>query len=97
MVRCRVIGPMVNDVVTLRLPTRIGRAPDVELPLLDEQASRYHAVLFGKDGALWVQDLGSSNGTRLDGAPIGAGVRVQPGQRIAVGSTQITILGNGHV
>lgn len=45
----------------------IGRAPDVAVQLEDSAASRHHARLDIGGGEVWVSDLGSRNGTRLNG------------------------------
>ena len=47
---------------------RIGRRPDLELPLPYRALSALHARLVRADGRGWqIEDLGSTNGTRLDG------------------------------
>lgn len=45
----------------------LGREPGVDLQLADEDASRRHTRVVRKGSRLWVVDLGSRNGTRLDG------------------------------
>jgi len=45
----------------------IGRDDDADLRLSDEDASRRHTRLVRRGSRLWVIDLGSKNGTRLDG------------------------------
>jgi pSer/pThr/pTyr-binding forkhead associated (FHA) protein len=45
----------------------LGRDPDVDLKLSDEDASRRHTRVIRRGSRLWVVDLGSRNGTRLDG------------------------------
>jgi adenylate cyclase len=63
---------------------RIGRGPDNEVRLSDPSVSRHHAVVErGREGWM-IRDLGSTNGTRLNGerverAPLGAGGTVQIG------------------
>jgi Mg-chelatase subunit ChlD len=46
---------------------RIGRAKDNDIVLPCETVSAHHAVLEWRDGAFFVQDLGSTNGTRKNG------------------------------
>ncbi len=51
-------------------PLRIGReAGDGGLSLDDPRISRHHCELSRKNGAWWIRDLGSRNGTFVDGAP----------------------------
>jgi hypothetical protein len=54
--------------------TVVGRDPDCDLVLDDDRVSRRHAMLVS-DGSAWsVTDLGSKNGTLLDGMPLGSGL-----------------------
>lgn len=66
-------------------PIRIGRAPECELVLRDTKVSRRHARLAPRDGVLVLTDLGSTNGTRVNGhrvteVVLGAGDRIQIGE-----------------
>ncbi|NEA46013.1 FHA domain-containing protein, partial [Streptomyces sp. SID10815] len=50
----------------------VGRSADADVPLDDPDVSRLHcAVTVAPDGRVSVADLGSTNGTVLDGRPIG--------------------------
>jgi hypothetical protein len=65
--------------------TRIGRSPDCEIFLDDVTVSRNHAVLVQRDGAYWVEDQGSLNGTfvnrkRIDSAQLREGDELQIGK-----------------
>jgi hypothetical protein len=66
-------------------PIRIGRAPECELVLKDSRVSRRHARLHARDGVLVLTDLGSTNGTLVNGHRVtelvlGAGDRIQIGE-----------------
>ena len=66
-------------------PIRIGRAPECELVLRDNRVSRRHARLAARDGVLVLTDLGSTNGTLVNGhrvreVALGAGDRIQIGE-----------------
>jgi FHA domain/FhaA, N-terminal domain len=66
-------------------PIRIGRASECELVLKDSRVSRRHARLHARDGVLVLTDLGSTNGTRVNGHRVtelvlGAGDRIQIGE-----------------
>ncbi len=52
------------------LPLVIGRSPSAGLHLLSDRVSVEHAEIFGRDGRLWVRDLGSTNGTFVNGTRI---------------------------
>ena len=48
----------------------LGRDHDVDLALRDEDVSRRHTSVVRRGSRLWVIDLGSKNGTRLDSRPL---------------------------
>jgi two-component system, cell cycle response regulator len=49
----------------------VGRDPEANLPIRDPGVSRVHARIFAREGALYVEDLGSTNGTQLNGVRVG--------------------------
>ena len=67
----------------------IGRSPTVGITLLDEEVSRVHSTLrleTGEDGnRLTLEDMGSTNGTYLNGQALGGPVAVSAGDRLAIG------------
>src|SRR5262249_16683279 len=71
---------------------RPGVHVDIDLTP-DLRVSRPHAQISRADGQYWVEDLGSANGTELDGEPIkGKGkLSVRPGQTIRISDTTIEI------
>jgi pSer/pThr/pTyr-binding forkhead associated (FHA) protein len=71
-------------------PIRIGRAPECELVLRDSRVSRRHARLMARDGVLILTDLGSTNGTRVNGHRI-TEVVLGAGDRIEIGETSLVI------
>jgi hypothetical protein len=62
-------------------PLLIGRSDGCDLRLDDTTVSRRHARMFFRDGAWVVQDLGSKNGTWLNGRQV-IRARVRPGDMI---------------
>ena len=68
----------------------IGRARDNGLVLNDGRASRYHARLQARRGTLVFTDLGSTNGSRVNGVPVDE-VAVGEGDRIQVGDTVLVV------
>lgn len=75
--------------VTLGSPTvTIGRLADCDVVLTDKGASRKHAQLRLREGTWTITDLGSTNGTRLNGQTIQSR-DLTDGDRITVGSTVI--------
>jgi hypothetical protein len=71
-------------------PISIGRAPECGLVLKDSRASRRHARLTTRDGVLILTDLGSTNGTRVNGHRVSE-VVLGAGDRITIGETILTI------
>ncbi len=72
----------------------VGRGPDAGVRLDDEQVSREHCRLEVRDGAVTVVDLGSANGTWLDGSPVGAvGATLLVGAVLRIGSSSLTLIG----
>jgi pSer/pThr/pTyr-binding forkhead associated (FHA) protein len=65
----------------------IGREASLALPLDDEQTSRRHARVEAQGDHAVVEDLGSTNGTYLNGQPIEGQRTLRPGDRLRVGLT----------
>jgi hypothetical protein len=66
----------------------IGRLPDCEVVLPDSNVSRHHAELRRKGDGVFVTDLGSTNGTRVNGTPVREQL-LASGDEISVGSTKL--------
>jgi hypothetical protein len=70
----------------------IGRAGGCGITLTgDTFVSQVHARVFDRDGDLYVEDLGSTNGTLVNGAPVKEPTRLQRGDRVHIGQTQIEV------
>ncbi|MGW2261132.1 FHA domain-containing protein [Streptomyces sp. NPDC001780] len=77
---------------------RIGRSADADVPLDDPDVSRLHcAVTVGDDGRVSVADLGSTNGTTLEGARVGERpVRLAPGALLRLGESALRLTTGGR-
>jgi FHA domain/Domain of unknown function (DUF1707) len=64
----------------------IGRTRDCDLCLTDLSVSRMHALLVRREDGWVLSDLGSHNGTRLNGWLVREAVRVRAGDRVEFGS-----------
>ena len=73
----------------------IGRADDNDLVARDTRVSRHHGRIAGRRGTLVYVDLGSTNGSRVNGEPV-TEVVLGIGDRLEVGSTTITVEGAGE-
>jgi pSer/pThr/pTyr-binding forkhead associated (FHA) protein len=69
----------------------IGRGPDCAICLSDEYVSSNHARLFEREGALWVEDLHSANGTLLNGQRLRQAGPLRVGDRLAVGAVVLIL------
>ena len=69
----------------------LGSSPQVALSVADRAVSRLHAEIEVKNDGVWVRDLGSRNGTWVEGVLVQSG-RIPPqGGRLKVGSTTLTV------
>ncbi|MFG3331907.1 FHA domain-containing protein [Streptomyces tendae] len=73
---------------------RLGRSADADVALDDPDVSRMHcAVTVGPDARVSVADLGSTNGTTLDGARVGdRPVRFAPGALLRIGESALRLV-----
>lgn len=62
----------------------IGRAPDCDMVVPDRKVSRHHARLRKTENGVVVEDLGSKNGTHVNGTPVEDPVLLQDGDVISV-------------
>jgi pSer/pThr/pTyr-binding forkhead associated (FHA) protein len=66
----------------------MGRASGCAVSLADDTyVSQLHARVFPRDGLVFVEDLGSTNGTHLNGQRVQGAVALHRGDRLQVGST----------
>ena len=89
--RARIVSPPESKGITFDLgdETTVGRGANCGIPLSDDTTvSQLHARFFRQNGKLFVEDLGSTNGTFVNrrqakrAAPVKRGDRVQIGQTV---------------
>jgi hypothetical protein len=86
-------GPQAGSHVVLSQRTiSIGRSSSNDLPLQDIRLSRNHAEIRWQGGGWLIADLGSTNGTFVNGVRIAGPCQLQPGDRIGVGNTTLLVL-----
>jgi diguanylate cyclase (GGDEF)-like protein len=86
-----VLGPDVGSRVVLDRSVETGRDPACELPLHDDNVSWRHARVEERGGGDWaVLDLGSTNGTLVNGQPC-AGAVLKVGDRVFLGQTILEV------
>jgi pSer/pThr/pTyr-binding forkhead associated (FHA) protein len=73
---------------------RLGRSPDNDVILRDPATSGHHARLERRGDQFWIVDLGSTNGTLVNGEPVQE-KQLSHGDRVTVGqnAVQFSILG----
>lgn len=71
----------------------VGRAAGCQVTLDDSYVSQLHARVFNRDGTLFVEDLGSTNGTYLNTRKVSAPVAMKRGDRLKIGSTVMELSG----
>jgi len=76
--------PLTKDRVT------IGRSRDSDIFLPDQWLSRHHAEILRKDANFFLHDLGSKNGTLLNGEPVHGDRRLRHGDVITLGEHVLT-------
>lgn len=69
----------------------VGRAAGCQITLDDTYASQLHARIFMRDEQLYVEDLGSTNGTYLNRRKVSAPMVVSRGDQIQIGSTVMEV------
>jgi len=68
----------------------VGRHPACDVVVADPSVSRRHAQLTFRDGVWMLQDLASTNGTTVNGKPVGR-ITLQTGDVILLGNQAIQI------
>lgn len=76
----------------IRSELTIGRSGQCGLSVGDDSfVSQFHARLFRQDGQMWVEDLGSTNGTLVNARPISRPVTLRQGDQVQVGKTVLEV------
>jgi pSer/pThr/pTyr-binding forkhead associated (FHA) protein len=71
--------------------TTAGRHDDCQLRIKSSEVSRRHCQFFEKNGLLLVKDLGSSNGTLLNGKKIEGQRVLEPGDELTIGPVKLRV------
>ncbi len=69
----------------------IGRQATCDLPIPLSSVSREHCEIFARDGAVYMKDLGSRNGTFRNEERVEGEVQLEPGDRVAIGPIIFTV------
>ena len=88
----RLIDGVAHDLALADGARTIGRGPDNDLALSDALVSRQHASVVFEDGAYWIEDRESRNGTWVNDEEVAGRRSLAPGDEIRVGRTQVLFL-----
>jgi len=67
----------------------IGRSPECAVSVDDEFASNLHSKIYQTEGRFYVEDLGSTNGTYVNGRRIHYPTELRSGDRVKIGRTEM--------
>lgn len=93
-VRLMVLAPAAQRGTVLavrRRPLLVGRAPACQIRASGGRVSRIHCAVFSRDGRAFVQDLGSTHGTFVNGQRATDVTEVRDGDRIQVGAVAFEV------
>ena len=74
-----------------RVPFRIGRRPELELSIFSPVVSGFHAELIESGGVLCLRDVGSTNGTFVNGRRITTDTLLSEGDWIEIGTVHLKV------
>jgi pSer/pThr/pTyr-binding forkhead associated (FHA) protein len=91
--RLRVVEPSEQRGTTYDLADELtlGRAGGCGVTVDDSYVSQLHARIFRREGQVYVEDLGSTNGTYLNRKKVAAPVVMRKGDRLQVGKTVLEL------
>lgn len=91
--RLKVIEPAEQRGLVYELADEltVGRAGGCQVALEDTYVSQLHARLFRREGQLYVEDLGSTNGTYVNRRKVTAPISIRKGDRVQVGKTVLEV------
>jgi DNA-binding CsgD family transcriptional regulator len=82
-------GPLRGHVLTVEADEQVlGRRENSDLLLSDPHVSRAHAVVRRQSGAVWLEDLGSTGGTFVNGEPVTGSQALRHGDVVRFGTVE---------
>ena len=74
----------------------LGRSAENDILIADSFVSQYHARIRNDSGRFWLEDLGSTNGTLLNGERVKKPADLKEHDRISVGGVTFQLVRCGH-
>ena len=87
-------GPNAGDSYEVKDGTTlVGRGPDNDLQIIEQSISRKHARILLSGDRLFIEDMGSENGTEINGHPVGSyfQIEIKEGDFISLGSVLMSL------
>src|SRR6202041_2591250 len=69
----------------------VGRSSDLDMVLVEDMVSRKHARIAMQSDQIWIEDLGSTNGTFVNGEKIKR-ARLKEGDRVLIGTSILKLI-----
>ena len=69
----------------------IGRSSELDMVLIEDMVSRKHAKIQMQADQIWIEDLGSTNGTFVNGARVTTARLLAPGDIVRIGQTDLQV------
>src|SRR5439155_2649983 len=69
----------------------VGRSSDLDMVLVEDMVSRKHARIAMQQDQIWIEDLGSTNGTFVNGEKIKR-ARLKEGDRVLIGTSILKLI-----
>jgi pSer/pThr/pTyr-binding forkhead associated (FHA) protein len=89
--RLEIIAAMAQDpgsVIDVSGGATLGRAGSADIHVEDPFASSVHARIFARNGFMYVEDMGSTNGTYLNGRQLRKAEQLKPADKIRIGDSE---------
>ena len=87
----RLLMPCGSVDIEAEAHVTLGRDTSCDIVLDDALSSRRHARIVASQGAIVLEDLRSTNGVYLNGVRLGQSARLHAGDRIIVGTTELSV------
>ncbi len=77
--------------IPLKESITMGRAATCDLVVADNYVSNVHARVYLRDGAYWLEDLGSTNGTYVNRTRVSVPTAIGPGDQVRMGKATLEL------